>query len=249
MKIITVFNNKGGVGKTTTTACIGYELSQSHNKKVLLIDNDGQGNLSKMAIEGNKSLSGVILSGYTAKEAVRKTAYKNLDIITSDKSLEDGAYDGMTNEPKHWLFLKNAIEELKNEYDYALIDNCPGRGCQVFNSLCASDEIIAPIFIDDYSLAGLEEINNMIIRARQVTPDLLFLGVLINCYEKDETIDEVERQLLEQTYYPVFKKHIRRSKKMLGGRFSGKAIQEYSEYSGISQDFKAVVNDYLNGEI
>lgn len=250
MKTISIFNNKGGVGKTTTTLCIGYELAQNHNKRVLLIDNDGQGNLSTVAKSKSEyTLSNALKGGWVPKEAIAKTAYENLDIIISDKALEDVVFNGMKNEPENWDYMRDILESLQDQYDYCLIDNGPARGCQLFNSLCASDELIVPILLDAYSLRGLNEINNLINRARQVQPDLLLLGVLINNYEKDQTITEIEKQLMAQERYPVFRTHIRRSKKMLSGSFSQKAIQEYSKSCGTSKDFAKIVSDYLDGNI
>ena len=193
MKTISILNLKGGVGKTFTAANIAYELWR-RGYKVLLLDNDKQGNLSKAY--GRYDAESVapitkLLSGdwQQPEELIQQTDYDGIDIVAANMSLF-GATWNLTKEES-----ENQIERYKalvyarvqyygdctiyGKYDYCIIDNPPDIGLNVINALAITDEVIVPVKIDEDALEGLDIVAEQIEDAKALNPSLKMRGVLV----------------------------------------------------------------------
>ena len=165
-KIIAITNQKGGVGKTTTSvnlsSCLAYE-----NKKTLLIDCDPQGNsTSGLGIEKDDyelSIYDCFVDSSKTKDSVIKTKYNNLYVIPSSSDLSAAEIE-LAYEDKREFFLKNAIDMIKENFDFIIIDSPPALGMITINIMTASDSVLIPIQCEYYALEGLRQSKRNLIR-------------------------------------------------------------------------------------
>ena len=184
-KIISFANQKGGVGKTTSCVNIAASLGVL-GYKVLIIDMDPQGNATSGVGISKKNLKGsskdVLTDAVAAKDAIIKTNFENLSIIPTNTTLagaEFDLYDFDESENR----LKTALSELKNEFDYILIDCPPSLGMLTINAFTASDGIIVPMQCEFYALEGLSQLMITINRIKRLyNPDLNVSGILITMH-------------------------------------------------------------------
>ena len=184
-KIISFANQKGGVGKTTSCVNIAASLGVLGHK-VLIIDMDPQGNATSGVGISKKNLKGsskdVLTDAVAAKDAIIKTNFENLSIIPTNTTLagaEFDLYDFDESENR----LKTALSELKNEFDYILIDCPPSLGMLTINAFTASDGIIVPMQCEFYALEGLSQLMITINRIKRLyNPDLNVSGILITMH-------------------------------------------------------------------
>ena len=232
MKTISILNLKGGVGKTFTAANIAYELWR-RGYKVLLLDNDKQGNLSK--------------------------AYGRYDAesVAPITKLLFGATWNLTKEES-----ENQIERYKalvyarvqyygdctiyGKYDYCIIDNPPDIGLNVINALAITDEVIVPVKIDEDALEGLDIVAEQIEDAKALNPSLKMRGVLVTVYQNTDGEAAGVEWLKQQ---PDTEKYnilgvIRYSRKVAENSFMRKPIYEYSPCCGAAQDYKRFITEY-----
>lgn len=249
MKKISIINNKGGVGKTTTTINLGYEFSQSFNKQVLLIDLDPQGNLSSFFGADNSmpNIAHALLGGAKLRDVIQHTKYERLDIIPASEDLIT-AYEAL-NIPGGNLVLRNILEEVQEEYEFCIVDNAPAIGIGTDNALAASDEVVVPICIDTFGFWGLDRIMRTIEKARQVNPTLYFDGCLVTRYKNDDISQEVAKQMRDQDTYPVFATHIRESDTVRRATFAGQPVIENSLRSGAAVDYRKWAKEYIENNL
>ncbi|MDE6926578.1 MAG: AAA family ATPase [Acetatifactor sp.] len=187
-KTIAFANNKGGSGKTTTCANIGYSLS-TLGKKVLLVDGDMQLNLSlsffteEQVLEfaaGEKNLYNAIRGEKDLTDYVLHTSYDNLDLIPSSTLMSGIEYELFTKWQRE-MILTRSLEKIREsgEYDYILIDSPPTLGGWVMNILCASDYVILPVEASPWGLFGVANMFEFLENVKRIAPDLKLLGVVI----------------------------------------------------------------------
>lgn len=243
MKIISIINLKGGVAKTISSINIAHILATVHNKKVLIIDNDKQGNTSKFFSLGNEeelSIADIMLNrDISIKEVIGATQYENIDLIKANMSLLQANLA-----IKKADILKQALEEVGKDYDYCIIDNAPDINLSTINAIVASNDILIPVKADVFALDGLKEINDQINNAKQVNPNLILKGCFITQWQKNNANLQTET-LLTKEKYPIFKTHIRRTPKIDESTFENKPILEYSKRCGATRDYLALVEEYL----
>lgn len=250
MKTIAIINLKGGVGKTHAAANMAYELYR-RGCKVLLIDNDKQGNLSRTYNRYNAQevapITKILSLQYGMDEGlIQETAYKWLDIITSNMSLF-GATWNLTKEPQ-----TNQMERYKNfvdwtgideMYDYCIIDNPPDISLNVVNALMITDEVIVPVKIDEDALEGLDIVADQIEHAKAFNDRLKLAGVLVTSYQNTDGEAAGLEWLKAHSTYKVLGV-IRYSKKVAESSFMRKPVYEYSPCCAAAQDYKKFVTAY-----
>lgn len=255
MKTVSILNLKGGCAKTFTAVNMAYELWR-REQRVLLLDNDKQGNLSKsfgMYDAENTAPAAELISGSWkhAGELIRPTAYRGIDIITSNLSLSGAvwrlAHEGIQTDRYQKLLEKNG--ESYDSYDYCIIDNPPDIGLNVINALAASDEVIVPVKIDGYAVKGLDIIAGQIEDVKNYNPSLIFKGILITIYQNTDG-EKAGAEWLQKEWVPKGNKSpsilgtIRYSGKVSETSFLDKPVYEYSPLCGAAQDYKKFVTAY-----
>lgn len=252
MRVISVINLKGGVGKTTTVVNMAYELAEQHGYKVLILDNDKQGNISRLfkAHDGDEEECAMskVFSGKSGAEVIKHTEYENIDIITADMSLLNVSSQIVGEYRKIGEFLKKIDTIGGNdyrEYDYVLIDNPPTIDFYVINALYCTDDVIVPVKLDQWALDGMESIKEKVDEMREYNPSINFTGIVITTFQKSDLSIEEETRIREESGYPVFTTRIRRSEKVNESTFKEKPVIECSPRCGASRDYKKLVNEYL----
>lgn len=250
MKTISIINLKGGVGKTITAANMAHILATVHEKRVLLIDNDKQGNISKMFglhSYDDLSVTDVLMERHNdINEIIVPTRYPTLDVLPANMTLlEANAIErGLHRQTR----LQAALSGLEGYYDYCIIDNAPDLNMSTINALVASDDVLIPIKIDKFAFEGLSELLEQIenIRSGPANPGLTLRGCFVTCYQNNEVNRQGEAWLRSQDAYPVLETHIRRTEKVDESTFARIPIIEYSRRSGAARDYLALVREYLS---
>lgn len=251
MKTISIINLKGGVAKTISAANIAHILAVIHNKRVLLVDNDKQGNASKIFGLHNYDMPSVAdvmtRRGVNLKQIITPTQYTNLHLIPANMTLLKANLEVMldTVRPQQTRF-KTALETIKDEYDYCIIDNAPDINISTINALVASQDVLIPIKVDKFAFDGLAELKEQIDNTREdLNTNLCLKGCFVTSYQRNEVNIQGEEWLRSQSEYPIFNTHIRRTEKIDESTFATMPIMEYSKRCGAAKDYLALVEEYL----
>lgn len=247
MKIVSIINLKGGVAKTITSANMAHILATVHGQRVLLLDNDKQGNCSKFfrchSYEHPSCAEVLTERNYDTRKAIQKTDYANLDIITANMTLLNANLKIILDcSRQQQTILRKALQQVEAEYDYCIIDNAPDINISVINALVAAHEVIVPIKIDQFAFDGMEQLLEQFDDVKEFNPGLKFLGCLVTSYNNNEVNNQGKEYL---TKYPMFQIHIRRTEKVDESTFACKPIMEYSRWCGASKDYLSFVAEYL----
>ena len=218
-RIISVANQKGGVGKTTTTVNLGASLAFV-GKKILLVDSDAQGNAtSGMGIrkpDVTHDIYDVLVNEVPIQDAIYPTSRENLDIVPATLQLA-GAEIELTSMMARESRLKMALNEVKDQYDFILIDCPPSLGHLTINAFTASDSILIPVQCEYYALEGLSQLLNTVrLVQKHFNPELEIEGVLLTMYDARtnlgaEVVEEVRRYFQEKVYDTIIPRNIRLS--------------------------------------
>lgn len=251
-KVITTATQKGGVGKTTTTYVLATILMH-RGYRVLAIDMDPQGNLSfAMNAEIDKSaiIYDVLKGNVKASFAIQHRAVVNIipsNILLSALEME------FTGRGREFL-LKNSIEELKDSYDYILIDSPPGLGILTVNALAASDYLIIPVLADVFSLQGITQLYETVAHVRSTcNPELKIAGVLFNRFnQRIKLAREVHGTALliaQQLGINIFETKIRNCISLGEAQAVQRDVYEYAPRSSGVQDYCALADELIRGGI
>ncbi|MCH3882450.1 MULTISPECIES: ParA family protein [Tenacibaculum] len=248
-KIIAIANQKGGVGKTTTTVNLAASLGVLE-KKVLLIDADPQANASSgLGIDVESVEFGtyqVLEHTISAKEAIIETNSPNVDIIPAHIDLVAIEIELVDKEKREYM-LKKAFEEIKDDYDYILIDCAPSLGLITLNSLVAADSVIIPIQCEYFALEGLGKLLNTIKSVQKIhNPELDIEGLLLTMFDSrlrlsNQVVDEVRKHFSSM----VFDTIIRRNTRLGEAPSYGESIIAYDATSKGAVNYLNLANELL----
>lgn len=230
-KIISVINQKGGVGKTTTAVNLAAGIGML-GKRVLLVDADPQGNTTSGYGISKKDVSvstyDLLISGAHAKDAVRPTGFKNVSIIPANIDLA-GAELELINIHSREAQLKTALSLVRDGYDYIFIDCPPSLGLITINALTASDSFLVPIQCEYYALEGLSQLMATVRQIKaSYNPDLSLEGVLLTMFDgrlnlTQQVVGEIKKYFSKELYRTTVPRAVRLSE----APSYGKPIQYY----------------------
>ncbi|EOB3406066.1 ParA family protein [Enterococcus hirae] len=251
-QIISVANQKGGVGKTTTTVNLGACLA-SLGKRVLLVDMDAQGNAtSGVGIrkpDVTQDIYDVLVNELPIAEAILVTEHENLSIVPATLQLA-GAEIELTSMMARESRLKGSLAEVNDQYDYILIDCPPSLGHLTINSFTASDSILIPVQCEYYALEGLSQLLNTVrLVQKHFNPELEIEGVLLTMYDArtnlgNEVVEEVRKYFREKVYETIIPRNIRLSE----APSHGMPIIDYDPRSRGAEVYQALAKEVVNRE-
>jgi chromosome partitioning protein len=245
MKVISLFNLKGGVAKTISSVNIATILALK-GKKVLLIDNDPQANSCINLQMANQKQKGIfeLLSDkdLNIREVILKTKTENLDLIPSAIRYFD-IEKKLAHELNPYNVLRKKLSEVKNDYDYVIIDNHPSKSTMSLNGLVASDEVLVPLTPDNFALEGIgylfDKINEVI---EELNFDLKIKGVFLTRYKNTNLCKEIRSFLQAELPTHLFETVIRDTTKV-GESTTGEALATYDKKATATQDYYKLVKE------
>jgi chromosome partitioning protein len=250
MRIISLVNQKGGVGKTTSAVNIAAMLGKK-NKKTLLIDLDPQANAtSGLGLYENNfthSVYEALLGNIDPKQAVYPTAVSNLSIMPSTKNLA-GAEIELVSEFNRERFLKIMIDKIKDDFEIIIIDCPPSLGLLTINALTASNEVIIPVQCEYFALEGLARLMQTIDTVKNaLNPELSIKGILMTMYDSRLGLSrQVEKEAREHLGQLVFEAVIPRNVKLSEAPSFGEPIITYDKKSKGAKAYKNLIKEIIN---
>lgn len=250
MKVISIANLKGGVGKTVTTINTSYILATEHDKRVLVVDNDQQGNTSKFfGVYGydKPSMTEVLKRTARADQVIQHTTHPNIDIISANLSLAEAEKAVlMDSTVPQQIRLKAVLYQVKDKYDYVIIDNAPSLGMCVINALTTSDYLIIPAKIDKFTFDGVDSLLNQLATVRTYfNSQLELLGTLITSYRRNDSNQQGIEWLRQVEKYKTFASFIRWTDKVDESTFTSEPIMVHSPRCGAAKDYRAFTSELL----
>ncbi len=250
--IISVVNQKGGVGKTTTALNLAAFLADA-GKFVLLVDLDPQANAtSGLGLDHTSLQAGVyegIVGSHSVRNLIHKTDHDGLKVLPATQSLA-GASVELVNAQEREHFLHRALLEVRNDFDYIFIDNPPSLGMLTLNGLTASDSVLIPVQAEYYALEGLTQLLNTVSLVREnIKPSLEMMGAVITMYDGRTRLS---KEVLEELYryFPdkIFRSVIPRSVRLAEAPSFGKTILGYDPSSKAAKAYGRLAREFLMRE-
>ena len=249
-KTIAISNQKGGVGKTTTCVNLAAYLA-AFGKRVLIIDNDPQGNASSgLGVEKHKvkhSVYSLIIGDCAAEDAVIPTGVDGLDIIPSNIDLA-GAEAELVSFDRRESSLKRAISSIQDKYDYIFIDCPPSIGLLTLNALTASNSILIPMQGEYFALEGLSQLMNTIKLAKKIlNPSLEIEGVVVTMFNsRTNLVNSVAEEITHYFGKKAFNTRIPRSVRLAEAPSFGMPISQFDPTSAGGIAYKNLAEELLN---
>ena len=245
--ILSISNQKGGVGKTTSAINISAGLALK-GKKVLLLDLDPQGNAtSGLGLEkDNMGIYDVMINGEDISSVIMETQVKNLYIIPSNIDLSGATVEMVALKDREKL-LKSALNKIKNDFDYIIIDCPPSLDLLTVNAFTATDKILVPIQCEYYALEGLGQlVNTIMLIKKRLNPNLDIDGVVCTMYDSrtnlsQQVVDEVKKYFSHKVYKTCIPRNVR----LAEAPSFGEPIQVFDSYCPGSLAYKALCGEII----
>jgi chromosome partitioning protein len=248
-KIISVVNQKGGVGKTTTAVNLGAYLAY-FGRQVLLVDVDPQANAtSGLGVDHRKSDKGIydaLIGKNSLAEVIKRTLQNNYYLAPATLALAGAAVELIGMEDREFRLMR-LLQDVKADYDYIIIDGPPSLGLLTVNSLVAADEILIPIQSEYYALEGLSQLlETIFLIQNNLKPSLGIMGAVITMFDRRNRLSELVKNELHQ-YFPnrVFNSVVPRSVRLAEAPSYGRTILQYDPKSTGAQAYEALAKEIL----
>ena len=248
MKVISVMNVKGGVGKTITAVNIAEILAAEHNKRVLLIDADAQADASYLLLPGESEAElqgtyGALVMGGCYEDYIQETPYRNLDIMTGGSDL---FYVSMETSERAVKSMGDLIDVIREDraYDVIVIDCPPSFSAPSVAAICNSTHVVIPVKLDALGLRGCNFLISQIEAMHEYNPDVKIAGILATMWHNVPVCNQAQDLLLQQEL-PLFATAIRRTDKVDESTFYAQPISEYSRFSAAGRDYRTFVVELL----
>lgn len=249
-RTIVIANQKGGVGKTTTTINLSASLA-AFDKKVLVIDMDPQGNTtSGLGVEKDQvenTVYELLLGECSLYESMQKDVFKNLSVIPSNINLAGAEIELIGIDEKEFL-LKKALDEVKEQYDFILIDCPPSLNMLTINSMCAGNTVLVPIQCEYYALEGLSQLMHTIDLVKdRLNPELEIEGVVFTMYDARtnlslQVVENVKNNLNQMIYKSIIPRNVR----LAEAPSHGLPITEYDAKSTGAEAYRMLAEEVIH---
>ncbi|WP_416199042.1 MAG: Protein Soj-like protein [Sporanaerobacter sp.] len=248
-KVISIFNQKGGVGKTTTVINLSAALGKK-DKKILIVDVDPQGNTtSGLGIDKrqlNSSIYDILVNEMSTANTVVETSSKNVFLIPSNVELAGAEVELIVLDYRETR-LKNALENIKYEYDYIFIDCPPSLGILSINALTASDSVLIPIQCEYYALEGVSQLMDTIkLVKRSLNKSLEVEGVVLSMFDgrtnlSIQVVDEVKKYFRGKVYGTIIPRNVR----LAEAPSHGLSVMDYDPKSKGAEAYEELAEEFL----
>lgn len=248
-KIISITNQKGGVGKTTTAVSLAYQLAEE-GKKTLFVDIDPQANgtssfgINKRSI--TQSVYEVLIGNCPVRDAILKTKYPNVDVLPTNMNLAGAEIEMVSMENREGL-LKAALNQVRHLYDYIIIDCPPSLSLLTLNALNASNSVIIPLQPEYLALEGVSQLVNTIkLVKKRYNPSLYIEGVLLTMYDGRMNVTlQVANEIKKYFGSKVYKTVIARNVRLSEAPSHGVPVQIYDRYSKGALAYREMTREFL----
>ena len=251
-RIIAIANQKGGVGKTTTAINLSASLA-SLGQKVLALDMDPQGNmtsgLSVNKDEVENTVYDLIIGNIGIEECICKEVYENLDVLPSNVNLSAAEIELIGVDDKEYI-LRNAIDQVKDQYDFVIIDCPPSLSMLTINAMTTADSVIVPIQCEYYALEGLSQlIHTVELVKERLNPILEIEGVVFTMYDARTNLSlQVVENVKENLQQNIYKTIIPRNIRLAEAPSYGMPINLYDPKSTGASAYQRLADEVMNRE-